>query len=137
MGEPSVTHLSQEQARDLASLAERARGELSRLSGREVSYSSSAVQLLDEWLDDYLERVADPPIPVRLLWTSFLGEVFRRRLDGWWALRDGKLIIVCPAGEGGFRGVAVREQIDRRIALGMAESVSYFYNATCIQLKVG
>ena len=136
-GEPAVTYLSQEQARDLVALAEQARKELSQLSGREASYSSGAVQLLDEWIDDYLEMMPNPPVAVRLLWTSFLGEMFRRRHDGWWALQDGGLVVVCPTDGGDLRMVTVREQIERRIALGMAESVTYFYNATRIALKLG
>ncbi len=136
-GERSVTFLSREQARDLVALAEMARQDLSRFSRREVTFGGGAVQLLDEWIEDYLETVPDPPMNVRLLWTSFLGEVFRRFHEGWWALRDGKLVIVCPTDGGDRRVVAVREQIDRRIVSGMSESLTYFHNVMRIELKLG
>jgi hypothetical protein len=132
-----VGFLSREQTRDLIVLAERARKGLSTLAGHQVAYGVEAMQLLDEWIDDYLERSPDPPPEVRLLWTSLLGEMFRRRHDGWWALREDALVIVCPMGEGERRLVEVRDQVERRIDLGMAASLSYFYDVTRIELKLG
>lgn len=129
--------LSQEQTRDLIVLAERARQRLRAFAGHQVAYGVEAMQLLDEWIDDYLEHSPDPPSEVRLLWTSLLGEMFRRRHDGWWALRQGTLVIVCPMDDGERHLVTVREQVDRRIARGMADSLSYFYDATRIELKLG
>jgi hypothetical protein len=133
----SVAFLSQEQARDVVALAEQARRDLSHFAGREVTFGVEAVQLLDERIEDYLEAAPDPPLQVCILWASLLGEMFRRRHEGWWALRDGKLVIVCPTDGGNWRVVAVREQIDRRIASGMSESLNYFYNVTRIELKLG
>jgi len=95
------------------------------------------MQLLDEWIDDYLEHSPDPPPQVRLLWTSLLGEMFRRRHDGWWALRERELVVVCPTEGGERRLVEVRNQVDRRIARGMSDSLSYFYDVTRIELKLG
>ncbi len=135
--ERSVAFLSQEQARDVVALGEQARRDLSRFAGREVTFGVEAVQLLDERIADYLEAAPDPPLQVRILWASLLGEMFRRRHEGWWALRDGKLVIVCPTDTGDWRVVAVREQIDRRITAGMSESLTYFYNVTRIELKLG
>jgi len=129
--------LSREQTRDLIVLAERARQRLSALAGHEVVYGVEAMQLLDEWIDDYLEHSPDPPPKVRLLWTCLLGEMFRRRNDGWWALREDALVILCPMDEGERRLVEVRDQVDRRIVFGMAESLSYFYDVTRIELKLG
>jgi hypothetical protein len=95
------------------------------------------MQLLDEWVDDYLEHSPDPPPQVRLLWTGLLGEMFRRRHDGWWALHEGGLVVVCPTVGGERRLVEVRNQVDRRIARGMSDSLSYFYDVTRIELKLG
>lgn len=135
-GEPSVTFLSQQQAWDIVTLAEQARQALGRFSSQDVTFSVGTVQLLDEWIDNYVEEATDPPLHIRLLWTAFLGEMFRRRHDGWWALRDGKLVVVCPTDSGDRRVVAVREQVDRRIASGMSESLTYFYNMIRIELKL-
>lgn len=129
--------LSREQTRDLIVLAERARQRLSALAGHEVVYGVEAMQLLDEWIDDCLEHSPDPPPEVRLLWISLLGEMFRRRHDAWWALRKSALVIVCPIGEDERRLVEVSDQVDRRIASGMADSLSYFYDVTRIELKLG
>jgi len=134
--EQSVTFLSREQALDVVALAEQAREGLSGFSKQVVTFSVETVQLLDEWIGHYLEVTPDPPLHARLLWTSFLGEMLRRHHDGWWALRDGELVIVCPTSGGDWRSVAVREQIDRRIASGMSESLTYFYNVTCIELRL-
>jgi len=136
-GERSVTLLSEEQVRDLVALAEQARVDLSRFAGQEIAFDVEAVQLLDEWVEHHLQEMPDPPVRTRLLWTSLLGEMFRHRHEGWWALRDGKLIMVCPVEGGNWRLVAVREQIDRRIAAGMSESLTYFYNVSRIELKLG
>jgi len=135
-GRESLRLLSQREVRDLAALAERARDNLSQFSGRDVAFDARIVQLLDEWIEDYLEEVPDPPVSVRLLWASLLGEIFRRRHDGWWALRGGKLIVVCPTEGSGWHLAPVREQVDRRIVFGMSESLTYFYNATRIELRL-
>jgi hypothetical protein len=74
---------------------------------------------------------------VRVLWVSLLGEMFRRRHDGWWALSDGALIVVCPTDGGERCPVRVKDQVDRRIASGMSESLAYFYDVTRIELKLG
>lgn len=132
----AVAFLSRQQACDVVALAEQARRRLSCFSGQDVTFSVEMVQLLDEWIEDYLEAASDPPMHVPLLWTTLLGEMFRRRHEGWWALRNGKLVVVCPTSGGDWRVVAVREQIDRRTASGMSESLTYFYNVTRIELRM-
>lgn len=132
-----MTFLSKQQASDLVAMAERARRDLSRFSGQEVTFGAGLVQLLDEWIEDYLEVAPNPSVSIRLLWTSLLGEMFRRRHQGWWVLRDGRLVIVCPTDREGWHLVPVRAQVDRRIDCGMSESLTYFYNATRIELKLG
>ena len=123
--------------RDFAVMGERAREELGRFSGREVAFDAESVQLLDEWIDDYVEDVPDPGSEIRLLWAVFLGELFRRRHDGWWGFQDGSLVMVCPKEGGDFRVVSPREQVDLRIVAGMSESLTYFYSLTRLELKLG
>jgi hypothetical protein len=135
-GEQSVTFLSKQQVGDLVAIAERARRGLSRFSGQEIAFGPRLVQLLDEWIEDYLEVAPNPSTSIRLQWTSLLGEMFRRRHRGWWLLRDGKLVIVCPTDREGWHLVPVREQVDRRIECGMSESLTYFYNAKRIELRL-
>jgi len=135
--ERPIRFLSRHQARDLVALAERARQGLSQFAGHEASYNPEAVQLLDEWIHHTLQRWGEPPDGARLLWASLMGEMFRRRNEGWWALQDGELVIVCPTSGGEQRVVAVQTEVDRRIASGMSESLTYFYNITCIELKLG
>jgi hypothetical protein len=131
--------LAVEQVRDLTKIAEQARESLGDFAGQEVSYDANAIQLLDEWIDDHLEQTSTPSKKIRLLWSSFLGEVFRRLHEGWWAMRKGsdKLILVCPTASGGQHTVDVAGQVDRRIESGMAESLTYFYNITRIELQMG
>lgn len=135
--EQPVSFLSRDQARDLAVIGERARKALSDFSGREVAFDAESVQLLDEWVDDCVEDVPNPGQEIRLLWAAFLGELFRRRHDGWWAFQNGRLVIVCPKAGGVFRVVSPGKRVDRRIVAGMSESLTYFYNVTCVELKLG
>jgi len=130
--------LAVEQVRDLTQIAEQARKGLSDFAGYEVTYDTNAIQLLDEWIDDRLEQTSRPSEKTRLLWASFLGEVFRRIHEGWWAMMEGTgLIVVCPTKSSQQHPVDVSGQIERRIASGMAESLTYFYNVTRIELQMG
>jgi hypothetical protein len=135
--EQRMKFLSRDQAKDLGALAEQARQGLIRFARRDVSYDVEAMQLLDEWIDDILEQWPDPPEGTRLLWTSILGEMFRRRHRGWWAMQDGRLVVVCPTSLGQRHPVPVEEQVERRITFGISESLTYFYNITRIELKLG
>jgi hypothetical protein len=93
----SFKFLSPEQIRYLAEMAEQARAALSRFAGYEVFYNSIALQLLDEWVDRHLRQFPEPSQRIRLLWVSFLGEMFRRHHGGEWALRgqskEGGLVL--------------------------------------------
>lgn len=130
-----------EQARYLAEIAERARAGLSRFVGYQVAYDAIALQLLDEWIDRYLRQFPNPSQKMRLLWVSFLGEMFRRRHRGEWIVQErdkgGGLAVLCPMESGGLYRVDVSGQIGRRIARGMSASLAYFYAITCIELKAG
>jgi hypothetical protein len=135
----SVEFLTPQQVRSLVEMAERAQEELSRVAGYEVAYDSTTLQLLDEWIDRHLRESSDPSQKMRLLWACFLGEMFRRRHGGEWVLQkhdEGKLLaVLCPTGSGGRYAVDVSGQIDRRIAHGIAQSLTYFYLITSIKLK--
>ncbi len=135
----SVELLTPQQVRSLVEMAERAQEELSRVVGYEVAYDSTTMQFLDEWIDRHLRQSSNPSRQMRLLWSCFLGEMFRRRHGGEWILKrydEGKrLAVLCPTESGGRYAVDVSGQIDRRIAHGISQSLTYFYLITSIKLK--
>jgi len=133
--------LNLEQIRQMVEMAEQARDALGDYVGYDVDYDSVALQLVDEWIERHLRQFPQPSSKMRLLWISFLGEVFRRRHWGEWIVqgRDagGGLAVLCP-GEGGRRyTVDVSGQVNRRITQGMSASLAYFYVVTSIELKAG
>jgi hypothetical protein len=137
----SFRFLSPEQIRYLAEMAEQARTALSRFAGYEVFYDATALQLMDEWIDRHLRQFPEPSQRIRLLWVSFLGEMFRRHHGGEWALRgqssEGGLIVLCPTESSGVYTVDVSGQIGHRIADGMSASLAYYFAITSIELKAG
>jgi hypothetical protein len=136
-----VKLLTPEQIRNLVEMAEQARAALSQYVGYEVAYDSIGMQLLDEWIDRHLRQFTHPSQKMRLLWISFLGEVFRRHHGGEWILQErdkgGELALLCPREGGGLYTVNVSDQVGRRIAHGMSSSLAYFYIVTSIELKAG
>ncbi len=121
-----VDFLSAEQARQLVEVAERARDEIARFAEQNVEYNAPALQLLDEWID----RTPNPGASLRVLWTAFLGEMFRRRHGGEWITYedDGKkLAVLCPTDTGGVTRVEVAAQVTQRINNGMVDSLALFY----------
>jgi hypothetical protein len=136
----SFRFLAPEQIRYLAETAEQARAALSRFAGYEVFYDSTSLQLLDEWIDRHLRQFPEPSQRIRLLWASFLGEMFRRHHGGEWALRGSKengLIVLCPTESSGMYTVEVSAQVARRVADGMSASLAYYFAITSIELKAG
>jgi len=131
--------LTLEQIRQMVEMAELARKTLGNYVGYEVAYDSIALQLLDEWIDRHLRQFSQPSQKMRLLWTSFLGEVFRRRYWGEWVVQErdagGGLAILCPRGDGGRYTVDISGQVSRRITRGISASLTYFYTVTSIELK--
>ena len=126
--------LGSQRAQQVMDLAERAREEMFHFSGQQIDYDSEAIQLLDEWI----ERVPDPSQAQRVLWIAFLGEVFRRRHIGGWAMGEGgpqQLVVLCPTVDGSMHPVAVAEQVARRIANGIVESLAIFYIRESILLR--
>jgi hypothetical protein len=139
MMEQSVRFLTPEQIRSLAEMAEQARAALSRFVGYEAAYDPTALQLLDEWIDRHLRQFPNPSQGTRLLWVSFLGEMFRRRHGGEWAIQGSDkreiLTVLCPAKGGGVHTVDVSGDVGRRIAQGMSASLAYVYTITSIELS--
>jgi len=137
MMEESVSFLSPDQARYLVEVAEEAHAGLGRFVGHEVAYDPIALQLLDEWIERHVRQSPSPSQSTRLLWVSFLGEVFRRRHEGEWVLwgRDQRLAVLCPTEGGAPYTVDVSGQVGRRIAEGMSASLTLFYATTSVELK--
>lgn len=138
----SFKFLAPEQIRYLAEMAEQARAALSQFAGYEVFYDSVALQLLDEWIDRHLRQFPEPSQRIRLLWVSFLGEMFRRHQGGEWALRgqgskEGGLVVLCPTESSGVYTADVSGQIGRRITGGMSASLAYYFAITSIEVKAG
>jgi len=137
----SVKFLSPDQIRYLAEMAEQARAAVNHFSGQGVGYDVIALQLMDEWIDRHLRQFPEPSHRMRLLWVSFLGEMFRRRHGGEWVVEEGgenkgELAVLCPEEGGGVRKVDVSGQVGRRIAEGISASLAYFYAMTSIELKI-
>jgi hypothetical protein len=133
--------LSPEQIRYLAEMAEQARAALARFSRQDVGYDATALQLLDEWIDRHMRQFPDPSQRMRLLWVSFLGEMFRRRHGGEWVVEEGganrgELALLCPAEDGSVRKIDVSGQVGRRIAEGMSASLAYSYAIASIELRM-
>ena len=131
MSEQGWELLAPDRARELVETAEWVREELAKSVGYQVKYDSSSLQLLDEWIEKVVSKSADPPRRLRLVWSVFLGEVFRRRYNGQWVLHrteDEALGVVCPSVGGELHLIDVAEQVRRRIANGFADSIALFYN---------
>ena len=131
MSEQGWQLLTPDRARELVETADWARDELGKSVGYQVNYAPSGLQLLDEWIEKVVSKSAEPHRRLRLVWTVFLGEVFRRRYNGQWVLHradEEALGIVCPTVGGELHLIDVAEQVRRRIANGFADSLALFYN---------
>lgn len=140
MPQAPLEFLPPERARYLVEMAEQAREALRRFAGHSVDYDSVSLQMLDEWIERHLRQFPSPSPEIRLLWVTFLGEIFRRRHSGEWVLQQSEgdrstLAVLCPVEGGGLRTVDVSGQVSRRIGKGMSNSLAYFYLMTSIQLK--
>jgi len=127
------------QIRQMVEMAEQAREALGDYVGYEVAYDSIALQLLDEWIERHLRQFSQPSKKMRLLWISFLGEVFRRRHGGEWVIQEHDarkgLAVLCPKRDGGRYVVDISGQVSRRITQGISASLTYFYVVTSIELR--
>ena len=137
----SFSFLSAEQITTMAHMAEQARSGLSRYVGDEVGYDATGLQLLDEWIERHLRQFPIPSQRIRLLWVSFLGEVFRRSYGGEWARKSEQgqskqsLIILCPLRGTKVYPIDVSEQVGKRIAQCISASLTYFYTMTSIEIR--
>jgi hypothetical protein len=113
---------------------------LERFSGSQVEYAPTSLQLLDEWIDR-IGRGSTLPSAARVLVIAFLGQMFLYRHGGYWASQTlnqkQNLGLVCPvAGPGdAMRFIGIADQISRRLALGISESLTFFYLTTSVDLK--
>lgn len=134
MTDPSLELLSPDRARQMVELAEQARRQLEQFAGGPVRYDGTGLQLLDEWI----ERTPAPTGAIQVLWIAFLGEVFRRRHNGAWAVYQDdsrQLAVLCPTERGTIHPVEVAAQVSRRITNGMADSLALFYVQQSILLR--
>jgi len=105
-----------------------------------VEVGPVALQLLDEWLDRQTRQF---PLSNanRALAIAFLGQIFLARHGGYWAIRISdrrqNLGVVCPVAEPQKPGrfVDVSDQIGRRLEHGIAESLTFFYLTTSVDLQ--
>ncbi len=136
-----VQFLPKAQANQLTELAERARISLSRFSETEVGYNAIGIQLLDEWIDRHLRQMQTPSSEIITVWAAFLGETFRRRFNGEWAVdaskRKPELGVLCPRDEEGLLFVEIMGQIELRIVNGMGESLALYYTMKGMEIKGG
>ncbi|MEA3308513.1 MAG: hypothetical protein U9Q70_03250 [Chloroflexota bacterium] len=120
-------------------LAERARLSLNRFAGVEAEYNASGIQLLDEWIDRHTRQFPHPNRTLLTLWGAFLGQVFRQRYSGDWAVdkstKKPQLGLLCPRAEHGVLFLDVMAQVERRIERGMQESLTFYYTLKGIELK--
>jgi len=140
MTQRSTQFLPQAQAKQMAELAERARLSLARFADVEVEFNIEGLQLLDEWIERHVRQFPRPSPNVLTLWGAFLGETFRRRFYGEWAVDTSKhkpqLGILCPKKEHGLLFINVMEQIQRRVRKGITESLALYYTEKGIEIKM-
>lgn len=139
MTKESLQFLPPTQARQLAELADRARLSLARFASTPVDFDSVGLQLLDEWIDRHLGQFPDPSRDIMTVWGAFLGEVFRRRFHGEWAIensqRKPRLGVICPRDQRGLLFIDVMDQVQRRIKYAMQESLAFYYAEKGIEIR--
>jgi len=135
----SLRFLPPTQARQLAELADRARLSLSRFASVDVMFDAVGLQMLDEWIDRHLHQFPQPSRDIVTVWGAFLGEVFRRRFHGEWAIdasqRKPRLGVVCPRDQRGLLFIDVMEQVQRRIKHDMQESLAFYYAEKSVEIR--
>lgn len=122
-------------------LAKRARMSLKRFANNDIAYDAVGLQLLDEWIDRHVRQFPRPNQRIQMIWGAFLGEVFRERFNGAWALdksqRKPRLGVLCPREPEGLLFIPVMEQVQNRIQEGMQASLAFYYTMKGIELKGG
>lgn len=113
---------------------------LERFSGGPIEYGPTALQVLDEWIDR-IGRRGPLPSAARVLVIAFLGQTFLDRHGGYWGsqVRNQKqhLGVVCPVvgAEDAVRFIDVADQVNRRLAHGITDSLAFFYLTTSVDLR--
>lgn len=126
-------------ARQMKELAERAQLSLARFAETDVAYNAIGIQLLDEWIDRHLRQFPNPSPSVLTVWAAFLGEAFRQRFHGEWAIDNAtgkpRLGILTPKSHHDFIFIDIMDQVERRVKVGIAESLSFYYATKGIEIK--
>ncbi len=134
-----VRFIPPQKSRQLTGFAEHARLSLERFALAEVDFNAIGLQMLDEWIDRHLIQFPNPSKEITMIWGAFLGETFRRRFNGQWAVsHSGKkayLGVLCPKSDSGLIYVDVVKQLDRRLKNGMSQSLAYYYTIKGIDIK--
>jgi hypothetical protein len=113
---------------------------LQRFSGNDIDFGPIALQVLDEWIDR-LQRKSPVSPATRALIIAYLGQTFRHRHGGHWAIgmrgQQQLLGVVCPiAGpEEQTQFINLVEPVNRRLAGGIQDSLTLFYLITSIDLQ--
>lgn len=113
---------------------------LERFSSGPIEYGPTELQLLDEWIDR-MGRSGPLPSAARVLVVAFLGQTFLHRHGGYWVVqtrgRRQNLGVVCPvAGPGDTtRFIGIADQVNRRLAHGISDSLAFFYLTTSVDLQ--
>jgi len=139
MAKRAIQFLTPQKSGQLTHLADRARTSLVRYSGIEVDYNAVGLQTLDEWVERHLQQFPEPSREVRVVWGAFLGETFRRRFHGQWGIDASspqqRLGIVCAKDGQSIVFVDVMDQVNRRIATGMSESLAFYYTIKGVEIR--
>jgi hypothetical protein len=126
-------------SQELTDFAERARISLERYSQTQVTFDAIGLQMLDEWIDRHLMQFPHPSPEIKMIWGAFLGETFRRRYNGQWAVsKSGSktcLGVICPKPDAGFVYVDIMTQLDTRLKFGISQSLAYYYTIKGVDIK--
>jgi hypothetical protein len=139
MDKQSVQFIPPQQSRQLTDFAERARISLARFARAEVDFNAIGLQMLDEWIDRHLKQFPHPSPEIAMIWGAFLGETFRRRFNGQWAIsKSGNkayLGVLCPKPDSGLIYVDVMRQMDKRLKIGISQSLAYYYTMKGVDIN--
>jgi hypothetical protein len=138
--EIDIQPLSSERSLYMREAAGQALDVLQRFSADLVEFGPTALQLLDEWIDR-MERRGPLSNTSRALVVAFLGHTFLQEHGGYWATetrgRKQRLGVICPvAGSGNqTQFIDIVEQVNRRLANGISDSLAFFYLVTSVELR--
>lgn len=140
MANRSVHFLPKQQVQQMEALSERARLSLARFARVNVTYNAIGLQLLDEWIDRHIRQFPTLDKRILTIWGAFLGEVFRQRFNGDWAVekhgQGTRLGILCPRdNDGGLLFIPVMERVHERVEDGIQASLALYYTNKGIEIK--